>query len=483
MKKLYLPCLLLLMPVFALAQGRPPMFKDAWKKVPGIVSSFKLNDHVGVIQVTLTDSTFELMAVDSKMSVLWRDSLKGCGVACGKFKGNILAISDSAHSNRKGNINPYYAFLIDPASGKIILQNKIFAQKAKHEEVAIPFFAADGNDFTLAVLQADISSDWQPTYVSKIEDLTLISLNEKLEPTYLKPKFPGEDFLSLKMNNNGDLFLLTIRDLNSLRVRRYDRGSIEPSEPIMQDFDSADKEDLLAAAAGVAPSETDRNIVYLSIGHANTDQNREIITAKFNFSTHKAQVITEVFTRKHIKEIEKAYVPVNNDFPAANLGSAKAQMRVQYVAVQDGKLITAAAEIYPIATSTGPFLPGAINQTAASNDGAFSGNGLVISCYDSDLKQLFQQVMPVNYTSRFLLTTGYALGTDGLKIVSNSDDGSVFGQLDLSTGKWLRLARIDVDKKGSDQHIIWFNDTAIVPYLRPRSSANRYNIDLALVGY
>jgi hypothetical protein len=468
MKKLYLPYLLLFMPVFMFAQGQSPMLNDVWKKVHGIASSFKFNDHLGIIQVTLTDTSFELMAVDNKMSVLWRDSLKGCGVACGKFKDKILAISDSGYSNKKRIINPYYAFLIDPASGKIILQNKIFEQKAKHQEEAISFFAAGGSDFNLAVRQADISYSWLSPYKNKTENLALINLNEKLEPTYLKPKVPDEGYVSMAMNSSGDLFLLTIRDQKSLQVRRYDHGSIEPSAPITQACDNVDKVDLLGAADDIAPSEADRNILYLSIGHTNKDDDREIITAKFNFATRLAQATTQVFTHKHVKEVEKSYVPVNNDFPAANLGSAKKQMRVDYVAEQNGKLITVSAEIYSV---------------ALNNVQTFYGGGLVISCYDSDLKQLFQQVMPVSYSREIPLTTGYALGTNQLKIVSNSGYASTFGQLDLSTGKWLKLAWIKADAHDSDKHVIWFTDTFIVPYVHPRAFGSKYNIDLVLADY
>lgn len=487
MKKFTLPYLLLLLPVLTLAQAKPAILKDAWKKVHGIASSFEFNDHQGIIQVTLTDTSFELMAMDNKLSVLWRDTLKGTGVTCGKFRGKILAVSDSAFSNRKGNINPYYAFLIDPASGKIILQNQIYAQKAKDDEQATAFFSADGNDFTLAVQQADVNHSWILPYKNKIEDLTLISLNERLEPAYLKPRVPDENYVSMAMNNSGDFFLLTIGDEKSgppnrnghgstepfsdkrtLLLRRYEHGSTEPSEPILQPCDDVDKQDLRDAAGDMAPSETDRTVVYLSIGHTNTDDDREIITARFNFATRQAQALTEVFTHKHVRDVEKSYVPVNNDFSEADLGSAKKQMRVHYVAMQDGKLVTVSAEVYFV---------------TLNNVTTFYGNALVINGYDADLKPLFQQIMPVQYSSGSPLTTGYALGTNELKIVSNSDSLSVYGRLDLATGKWSKLVRINADGGDSDQHFISFNDACIVPFIHRRAFGSKLNIDLVLAGY
>lgn len=466
MKKLTLPYLLLLMPFFALSQRKPPILKNVWKRVPGITSAFKFNDHLGIMQVTLTDTSFELMALDNKMGVLWQDTLEGCGVACGKFKGNILAVADSGFS-RKGNINPYYAYLVDSSSGKIILQKKIFSQKAPHYENATAFFAADGGDFNLVVRQAEIRTGFFSAFKNKTEDLTLISLNEKLEPTYIKPKIPDEAFVGLAMNQSGDFFLMTTRDEKSLDIRRYAHGSAEPSEPITQPCDSLDKTDLLAADNAMVPSDADRNIVYLSIAHTNLNDDREVITAKFNFATHQSQSTSEVFNHKHIRAIKKSFVPVNNDFREANLGLAKQQLRVKYLAAHDGRLLTVSSEEYSV---------------MADNAITWYGNALVITYYDSNLKTLFQQVMPVKYISGWPLTTGYSFGTNDLKIVSNTFLWPAYGQLDLSSGKWLKLAPLNHDH-GSDKHIIWFDNNLIVPLLHRRAFGLNYNISLSLNSY
>jgi hypothetical protein len=420
------------------------------------------------MQVTLTDTSFELMALDNKMQVLWRDSLNGCGVACGKFKGNILAISDSGTS-RRGNVNPYYAYLVDPASGKIILQKKIFDQPAKHEEEAAAFFAADGSGFTLVVRQAAINTGMVGSFKNKTEDLALISLDENLQPIYVRPKMPDENFVTMAMNRYGDFFLLTARDRKSLTARRYDHGSTEPSEPITQTCDSLEAYDLLQAFNGIVPSGTDRDILYLSIAHDNADDDREITTAKFNFGTHQAQVRNEVFTHKHVKEVEKSYVPANGDFPGVNLGTAKKQMEVRYLATHGGKLITVSSEEFTLVTNNIPTL---------------YGFALMITCYDSDLKTVSRQLMPVQYTRESdQLTTGYSVSEDDLKIVTNDNRLSVFGQLDLSTGKWLKLVKLTADGGDSDKHIIWFDDNFIVPFMHQRSFGSKYNIDLSLYSY
>jgi hypothetical protein len=119
-----------LFPVFAFSQSTDFTDKDIARKALGIVNSFKLDDHVGVFQINLSDTTFELVAIDDKLQLLWRSSYKGYGVGCGKFNNHILAISSSDHSDSKEFINPYTVYLIDERSGKSINEKEIFKKKA-----------------------------------------------------------------------------------------------------------------------------------------------------------------------------------------------------------------------------------------------------------------------------------------------------------------------------------------------------------------
>jgi len=480
MNKLFLPYLLLLLPVFALAQGESHILYDVDKKTMGIASSFKLNDSVGVMQVRLTDTTFELVALDNKMSVLWRDTSLGYGVACGKFKDHILAISDSGYSSKKGNISPYYAFLIDPATGRIILQRAIFQQKAKHEEQATAFFAADGSDFNLIVRQANIRVGELSSYRDKTEDFTIINLDKNLDPTFLKPRVPDETFISMAFNTSGDLFLLTTTDNLSVKARRYEHGSVEPSEPIAQACDSLDNYDILYASNAIVASQEDRNVFYLSIGHTNHDDDRVISTVKFDFSSRKSYTTNELFTGKHVREIEKSFTPFSHDFWVANLGSAKRQMRVRYIMEHNGKLITVSAEFYfayPNDFSSTNHTVGVFGEIE------YDQFTLVINCYDTDLKQRFQQVMPVIYKCDRELATGFEFSENDVKILSNGGFGPAYGQLDLSTGKWLKLELLS-NHEISDANAIWFNDNFVVPFLRERGQSHpKYNIDLGLNNY
>jgi hypothetical protein len=146
----------------------------------------------------------------------------------------------------------------------------------------------------------------------------------------------------------------------------------------------------------------------------------------------------------------------------------------------NGKLITVSAEFYfayPNDFSSTNHTVGVFGEIE------YDQFTLVINCYDTDLKQRFQQVMPVIYKCDRELATGFEFSENDVKILSNGGFGPAYGQLDLSTGKWLKLELLS-NHEISDANAIWFNDNFVVPFLRERGQSHpKYNIDLGLNNY
>ncbi len=303
------------------------------------------------------------------------------------------------------------------------------------------------------------------------EDLTIVSLNEKLEPVYLKPKFPDETYISMTGNAQGDLFLLTTRGGTTLLARRYEGGSLEPSNPITLNCDTLTGYDLEKGYENAdTPSQEDRNILYLALAHNNHNDDRELYAGKIDFSTNTSLSTNEVFTGKHIRAMENSFVQVSGQFDKPNIGSQKKQLTVRYFRERNGRLIAVASEIY------------AVEYNGITT---YYEKALIINCYDNNLKQQFQQVMPVYYDGRVPANTGFAFKENALKVISNNESENAdrfpaYGELDLSTGNWLNLVLLKgSDRYTSDEHIIWFTNSFIIPSNRqPGIFANKYNIDL-----
>jgi len=477
--------LLLATPVAALAQGDSIVYKNIAEKTLGVTSSFKIDDNKAVLQVALSDSTFELIALDTKMQVLWRSQFTGRGVACRKFKGSVLAVSDSAFEIKKESDHTFRAFLVDPQTGKTILQKEIFRQHVKHKQTVSSLWRNDGADFSLIVRQADYHAQ---TFLfghlkDSIEDLTMINLNEKLEPEYHKLQFPDETFVSMTGNSHGDLFMLTTIGGTTLWARRYENGSMEPSKPIFVTCDTLSGPDLEKAYNSITPSHEDRNVLYLALAHKNQNSDRELYLARFDFAANTSQTASEVFTGKHIRAIEKSFVPLDAQFGEPNIGSQKKEITVRYLTEHDGKIIVVASEFFEEQNTTTTGRMGVVTVGITST--THYEKALIINCYDQSLKQQFQQLMPVYYEGKTPTESAFAFHENILKVLSNNvgenaDRFPAYGELDLATGKWLNLTVLKgSDRYSLDEHLIWFPHAFIVPSNRATGTfTTRYNVDL-----
>src|SRR4051812_31123802 len=99
---------LLLLPLFALAQTEPQVLEDFAKSIKAI-NTFAFNDNLNVMQVSVDDENFELIAVNEKMQVIWRTPLAGYGIKTDKFKNKIVALASADHSTFKGTNNTFVA--------------------------------------------------------------------------------------------------------------------------------------------------------------------------------------------------------------------------------------------------------------------------------------------------------------------------------------------------------------------------------------
>jgi len=454
MRRLLWQFALLLLPVCAFAQGNPTISKNFTPKIKGIFQSFKLNDHVSIVQTNIDDENFELIAVNDKMEVLWRTSFKGYAFGADKFKGHILAFAATSYSEKKGYAGPYTGYFVNETTGKLMLQKEIYNDKpSDKKEVAIAYFTGDGAYCNLAVEQVDKDTRFFPTdKINTSNDIKLMSLNEKLEIVNTRHIIPEGTFVNLTYNNNGDLFLFVLQDNKTVKVSKYEAGKTDASGSIIQDIDVANKPEIDYNSRFVFPSPTNPNVVYFTLTHNNPDKDHELTVGKLDFSTHKGQIVNEVFSGKHVRDIEKSYVPFDKKLDKPNLGYYH---EVRHLEEYNGTLLVT------------------LSEWGAGGNFSFGELSVVINGYDLDLKPKFQQVLPTHYGFYFPFFTGYHTGNNSLYVVSNTASGRslivLYGKLDLTTGNWEKLEKLPKGDLGnfdySDYHVIWFTKEFMVPYV------------------
>ena len=433
---------------------KPNISKNFTPKIKGIFQSFKLNEHVSVVQTNIDDENFELIAVNDKMEVLWRTSFKGYAFGADKFKGHILAFAAAIYSEKKGYTGPFTGYLINETTGKLMLQKEIYNDNANDKkELAIAYFTGDGAYCNLAVEHVDKDARFFPTdKINTSNDIKLMSINEKLEVVNTRHIIPEGTFINLVYNNIDNLFLFVLQDNKTVKVSKYEAGKTEASESITQDIDVANKPEIDYNSRYVFPSPANPNVVYFTLTHNNADKDHELTVGKLDFGMHKGQIVTEVFTGKHIRDIEKSFVPFDKKLDKPKVGYYN---EVRHLEEYNGTLLVT------------------LSEWGSGGNFAFGESSVVINGYDLNLKPKFQQLIPTHYGFYFPFFTGYHTDNNSLYVVSNTASGisliSLYGKLDLTTGNWVKLQRLEKDDLGkfdyADYHVIWFTNEFIVPYV------------------
>ena len=465
MKRFLLQLAFLLLPFFSLAQDEAPVLEHFVKKAWWITTTFHLNDQVSVIQIQTGDVTFDLAAVDDKMQVLWHTQLEGCPVSSGKFGGHILAITANKYKAGIDQVvGPFTAVLIDEKTGKEISRKVIYDSKSNIPEFANCYFNDGSSNFTFIVWQARESRTMlgypNVEKLIAINALSVVKLDDNLNPAVSRLTFPDPFVVNLDCNNKGDVFLVTHpKDSKVVSVARYNSPKYEQLPGIDQNIDMHSESGINYKNFVVTTSDTNRNVLYMALVHPNANKDKELTVSKFDFGNHTVNTTSEVFSKQHVKEIENAYVPFNKDLKKLDIGPSG--LTEKYIKEWNGTLLVVLTE----------------SESARFVDpinGKFSGvsrqDSHIINGYDTNLSPKFQQLMPT-------YNNGLTFSAHGRNNSIYIHSGNLFGQLDLSSGRWQKLQK--TSKIGSK--VMWFTSDFIIPYRGPsgiRAGVSDVNLQL-----
>jgi hypothetical protein len=494
MKKYLLICLFWAGALNLLAQ-EPALYKDFYNGVKDI-NSFVLSDHVNIMQVNTDNENFDVVAVNDQMQVLWKTSCAGFAFTAAKFKDKIIAVASTDHSSITGGNNTYKAYLLDPATGKILIEKVIYTGTDDYLDF-VKVITGEGAYFKLCVRQSAferrmhvalpslfsiISENKYIRQLNQTQQLEVITLNEKLETiNSFKPPVANGTMITWNGNKQGDLFIAWLNG-PQIEVYQFPAGSTSPTKQlnasveIKQDNTVIPSEDFI-----LLPSPTNNNIVYYGLSYTNPNKEAELGVGKLDFSAEKKFFVTEEFNKDHVKALQKGFVPVIKKLDEADLGSRR-DLHIKHLAEVDGTLIATVA-----------------SQTASSSSINSSGSWItegstLINGYNADLSTKFQQIMPSGYTiPNKTLPSGFHPLKNKLYVLVNNKTGmatlnGILGCLDVSTGKWDKmeiLSKKHIDNSDyASGAVLWFGTSYIVPYLSPRGMMkNKFDITLQLNNY
>ena len=490
MRKNLLITLILILPFIVSAQDDAVVLKDFYEKARSIPTSFIFNDHVNIMQVNKDNESFEMIAINDQMQVLWKTELKGYAITGAKFKNKILAVASTDYSGVKSNNNTFKGYLLDPSTGKVLVEKVLFEGPVGY--MTDPYvFTGDGAFFKLGIRQNGMErrlhvttpilfmiSNSYAKQLNETKSLDVIDFNDQLEViNKYKPEIDKGDFINWRCNNLGDMFIGWLNE-TSLDFVKYSAGKNIPSNKVSSDgaFKKENKDVPPGVYIAIAPSKKNGNVLYYSLMYKNlTNKEMELGVGKLDFSNGKKQFVNEVFTKDHVKSLEKAFVPVNKKMDKPDLGSPK-NLGVRGISENNDHLIISLS-------------------SRSSNQGSMGvwevESSTLINGYDTDLNLKYQQFIPSSYSfpSR-LLPSGYCLNNNKLFVITNDKQGmatilATYATLDLRSGKWdkmiwLSKKKINNSDFAGSSSVLWYGNGFIVPYLDIKSGigTTKYNITL-----
>lgn len=493
-KALLIYLIILFSPLLASAQNEPQVIEDFIKDVK-TSNTFAFNDHLNIMQVSMDDENFDLIAVNDKMQVLWRTSLAGYGIKTDKLKGKIIALASADHSTMKGTNNTFVAYVVDPANGKVLANKTVY--KSSDEYIEYPqMYTGEGAFFKLAVRQTTykrklhlagpaMSIFTTGDYMRKGLDATrafkVVEYDDKLDSVKVfNLAISSGTFVSLAWNNHADMFISWLNG-PSIEIYKYDADKTTPSNQLTVPVTFKTRGDAVVSEYLYLKPAENRDELYYSIVYSNQNKDSELGIGKLNFLTGKKTYVVQILNGTNLKALKKAFIPINKDLDNIDFGDTRL-MVVKYMNEISGRLIVAVASDYSEAMGTA----NSVSVNYYRREGA-----LLINGFDQDLQLKYQQLLPANSSyPDFWLQTGYHVNKNKLYIVANKKRGSsspfgVYGVFDITAGKWDKMERLskknlDSRSYSAGESILWFTNNFIVPYYSPKMFSTKSDLSLQL---
>lgn len=458
--------------ITAFGQTQMGIIKDPqWNLVAAYNSKFKntinLSDNSLAMVVGVPKVDFAVVNIDHKLTQKWLTPLSGYPLTIGKFKNNILVIAASDKNFISTFGGAYKAYLLEEKTGKLLAEKVIYEGNKEFIEEPDFFFATDGSYFRmsvrltmmkrktgiLAIYQSDKS-------YPKTQDFNVINYDENLnQREIIRPRMPEGEQWTMSNGADGSLFIATVdNNAGKVSAATYTASSADPLKIVTIPLDIRKNRKItsILSTAGSNPF-----INYLAVVYENTDKETALITARIDFKDGTSKVTKEIFDNKHVKELQKSFVPVNKTFDDLQFSKIEF-LEVKHIAEYGDKLLV----------GVGP----SFIQTSKYGTVTFDGS-LLMKVYDSEVKQLYHQFIPRTYMS--LGGEGskvaYSLKDNTLRMVANLRSGSfssvysLYAEMDFTTGKMLvtnKVADKDI-KKGfyvNTESVTWLNDSFILAY-------------------
>lgn len=402
-----------------------------------------------VILVTYNNKECGALLIDNQLKVKWNTPVMGIPVQVGKFKNNILVISEVEDKKSKD----YYGTIINPRDGKAVISKEI-TPSTKGEFL---HFLFSNNDCKILATKYTLNT----THLEKMSLQTLtedMTVATSTDMTFGNVELPLRQY---KVNERGELFLVfAMRD--DVYVQKYsasDYKLIGEQKFTIETHRSEGFDDMI-----FMPSSQNNNCLYLGFNYYNKDHDKAMGVYRIDFATKNILPITATVNKEYKRQVEGGYTKP--------LGMDKPYTKNWYdMGIVDLKEYKNGLVVYKEV----------IEQAIDGSTSRYRTMDAIIEVYDEAMKQTSQQLV----TKSMELFQPYCLGSslhiqgDNLYIVSSVITGvmsfkPLFVEYDLSKKillKYNTLEKGSVDGNAAPdpKATLWFDDGFVLMNISPKA--------------
>jgi hypothetical protein len=450
-------------------------------------NTLNLSDNSMAMIVGVPKIDFAVVNIDHNLSQKWLTPLTGYPLTIGKFKNNILVIAASDRAFFKSFSGAYKAYLLEEKTGKLLSDKIIYEGNKDFIEEPDFFFANDGSYFRMSVRLTSMKRKVTVFAVSKsdksyrsTQEFSIINYDGNLnQREVIVPRMPEGEHWTLSNGTDGSLFIATVDNkAGKVSAATYISSSADPLKVVTISLDLRKGKEIssIMSSSGGKPF-----INYLAVVYENTNKDVTLLTSKIDFKDGTSKETKEVFDNKHIKELEKSFIPVNKKFDDLQFSKIDF-LGVKHIKEYGDKLLIGVAPSFI--------------QSSKYGTVTFDGS-LLMNIYDQDLKKQYHQFIPRTYIS--LGGEGskiaYSLKDNTLRMIANMRSGSLssvsslYGEMDFTTGKMLKTTKVpDKDIKGgfyvNTESVTWLDNSFILPYFdKQRVFRTTLDVQMQLLNY
>jgi hypothetical protein len=464
----------------------------------------KLDDNSTVALVKNKKGEFAVSNISDNMAIRWRSAvLPGFPFGIGLLKGNILVVAADDKTYFTSFGSTYSAFLVDPLTGKILLQKQIYKGGEEFMEYPHFMFSETGDFFRysvrvsgiarrlhvgIPVIGALVTNKSLDGQFPETKSFNIYTLNEKLENELTVPVTLQGIFAGIVSNKDGDALLLTLKDRSTIIANRYEPGKKASSKTVTMSVGATFKGFFFNAefAKGFryTNSSKDPLQVYWTLVIKDNSMST-LYLGSMNLNDGKSKVEKQIYTGKSLKGLEDSYVRPDKKIDKPDFDSAPF-LRVTSIYDAGDKIMISVGN----RGVTKPFDSFYFNHFSE----------ILMAFNASDLKQIYQVIIPRiftirNYDPKSMADIAYHYSKDNVvTYIANTDRGQtsvdiLYGQFDLITGKSLKTillpkGKVDDRAMHNGTSVIWNNDSFILPYFDPKGIFKiSFDIDLAKYTY